>query len=170
MKKFNIHVLIQVAVLIALEIVLSRFCSITTPVMKIGFGFVPIAVCGMLFGPIWAGVAGGVSDLIGAVLFPSGPFFPGFTISAILTGVIFGLLLRRDEKGWLRLTIAVVLNCMGISLLLNTYWLSLLWDTPFLVLLPTRIIQFFIIAPIQFIVLRLMRQPVRRYLRREGHI
>ncbi len=169
MKRLNVRTLIQVAMLIAIEIVLSRFCSITTPIMKIGLGFVPIAVCGMLYGPIWAGAAGGVADVIGAVLFPSGPFFPGFTVSAILTGVIFGMLLRRDETGWARLSLAVVLNTLGVSLCLNTYWLTHLWGTPFLVLLPTRVVQALIMIPIQFTLLQLIRQPVRRYLHREGH-
>ena len=75
--------MVQVAALIAIEIVLSRFCSIATPIVKIGFGFVPIAVCGMLYGPVWAGVAGGAADLLGAVLFPIGAYFPGFTLSAV---------------------------------------------------------------------------------------
>lgn len=169
MKKFNVRTLMQVAMLIAIEIVLSRFCSITTPIMKIGLGFVPIALCGMLYGPVWAGAAGGLADVIGAGLFPSGPFFPGFTISAVLTGAIFGLLLRQDETSWARLSLAVMLNVLGVSLCLNTYWLAHLWDTPFLVLLPTRVIQALVIIPIQFTLLQLIRRPVRRYLHRQGH-
>lgn len=171
MKKYklDIRAMVQVALLIAIEIVLSRFCSIATPVVKIGFGFVPIAVCGMLYGPLWAGVAGGSADLVGAVLFPIGAYFPGFTISAVLTGVIFGLLLHKEKASWPRLALAVGVNCLGISLCLSTFWLTLLTGSPFLGLLPPRIVQNLIMIPIQFTVLRLMQHPVTLYQRRMRH-
>ncbi|MCQ4862808.1 MULTISPECIES: folate family ECF transporter S component [Oscillospiraceae] len=167
--KLDVRAMVQVAALIAIEIVLSRFCSIATPIVKIGFGFVPIAVCGMLYGPVWAGVAGGAADLLGAVLFPIGAYFPGFTLSAVLTGVVFGLLLHRERAAWPRLALAVAVNCLGISLCLSTYWLTILTGSPFLALLPTRIVQNLIMIPIQFIVLRLMQHPVTLYLRRAQH-
>lgn len=169
MKRIHVHTMIQVALLIAIEVVLTRFCSISTPVVRIGFGFVPIAICGMLYGPAWAGVAGGVADVLGATLFPIAPYFPGFTLSSILTGLIFGLLLRREEGGWSRLSLAVGLNCLGVSLCLNTLWLSLMYGTPFLVLLPTRILQNLIMIPIQLSLLRILRRPVRLYLARMRH-
>lgn len=169
MKISRVQTMVLVALLVAIEIVLSRFCSIATPIVKIGFGFVPIAVCGMLFGPAWAGVAGGLADFVGAILFPIGTYFPGFTVSAILTGVIFGLLLRRENAGWKSLTLAVSLNCIGISLCLTTLWISLLYGTPYLALLPTRVVQNLIMIPIQFLILRLMQQPVKLYRRSAHH-
>lgn len=165
MKKIDVRTMIQVALLVAIEIVLSRFCSIATPIVKIGFGFVPIAICGMLFGPVWAGVAGALADFLGAMLFPIGAYFPGFTLSAALTGVIFGLLLHRKEGGWPRLALAVGVNCLGVSLCLTTLWISMLYGTPYLALLPARVVQNLIMIPIQFVVLRLLRQPVRLYRR-----
>ena len=46
-----------IAFLIALEIILTRFLSINTPIVRIGFGFLPVAMAGILFGPLWAGLA-----------------------------------------------------------------------------------------------------------------
>ena len=37
------------AILVALEIVLNRFCSINTMGLKIGFSFVPIVIAATLF-------------------------------------------------------------------------------------------------------------------------
>lgn len=169
MKTSRVQTMVLVALLIAIEIVLSRVCSIATPIVKIGFGFVPIAVCGMLFGPVWAGVAAGLADFVGAILFPIGAYFPGFTVSAILTGVIFGLLLRRENTSWQKLAAAVSLNCVGVSLCLTTLWISMLYGTPYLALLPTRVVQNLIMIPVQFLVLRLMQQPVKLYLRSARH-
>ncbi len=97
-SKNKVKVLVNVALLVAMEVVLARFLSINTPIVRIGFGFVPIAICGMLYGPMMAGVAGAMSDIIGAVLFPTGAYFPGFTVSAALTGIVFGLFLY-NRKG-----------------------------------------------------------------------
>ncbi len=156
MKKINTKTLLRVAILIAADVVLTRFLSVENGIVRFSFGFVPIALCGMLYGPAWAGAAGGVADLLGATLFPKGAFFPGFTLSAILTGVLFGALLRRKEKSLPRLALAVGLNCLGVSLCLNTLWLTIMFKTPFYILLPTRALQALILIPIQFIVLRLV--------------
>jgi ECF transporter S component (folate family) len=155
--------IIHVSLLIALEVVLSRFCSIATPVMKIGFGFVPVAVCGMMYGPAWAAIAGALADITGASLFPVGPFFPGFTVSAALTGAVFGLFLRKQQGNWLQLAGAVGVNCLGVSLLLSTFWLTIITSSSFWALLPTRVIQNIIMIPVQFIVLRIIKKPVSLY-------
>lgn len=167
MKRTSNRTLLRVALLIAADVVLTRFFSFTAPSVRIGLGFAPVAVCAMLYGPIWAGSAAAMSDFLGAILFPSGPFFPGFTLSAALTGVIFGLLLHREREGWPRLVGAVLLNTIGVGLCLNTYWLTMILKTPFLLLLPTRIPQAVLMTAVQLAVIRLLREPVLRYLSRE---
>ncbi len=165
--KNKLRIIVQVALLIALEVVLSRFLSIATPIVKIGFGFVPIAICAMMFGPLWAGFLGATADFIGATLFPIGPYFPGFTLSAALTGIVFGLFLYKKDGSGLSLAGAVSVNCLGISLVLSTYWLTILTNTPFLTLLPTRVVQNLIMIPVQFVVLRLLQKPVGIYIKRQ---
>ncbi len=163
MKTSKVRTLVVAALLLAAHVVLVRFCAITTPLVRISFGFLPLAICGMLYGPVWAGVVGGLADLLGATLFPAGPFFPGFTLSTALTGVIFGLLLRRERAGPARVALAVALDCLVVSLCLNTLWLSIMGGTPFLARLPFRMVTL-IMVPIEFILLRAIEQPVRRYL------
>ena len=162
--KSNLKTMLHVSILIAMEVILSRFVSVATPIVKIGFGFVPIAICAMLYGPVWSGVAGGVADFIGAILFPIGVYFPGFTLSAVLTGVVFGLFLYKRKVKWLNLCAAVLINCLGISLCLSTYWLTVITGSPFLALLPTRIVQNVIMLPVQFTVLYILQKPVMLYV------
>jgi len=166
-SKINVRILVNISMLIALEVVLSRFCSIATPLVKIGFGFVPIAICAMLYGPAWAGVAGGLSDIIGATLFPIGAYFPGFTLSAALTGVVFGLFLYKRQGNWAQLSGAVIINCLAISLLLSTFWLTIITGSPFIALLPTRIVQNIIMISVQLVVLRLLQKPVALFKKRQ---
>ena len=121
----------QVALLVAIEVILNRFLSINTTEFKIGFSFLPIALCGMLFGPVWAAVAGGLSDIVGATLFPLGTFHPGFTIVAALMGVVFGLFLRKKEgrRFVAGMACSTVINCLVLGLCVNTFWISQLYSS-----------------------------------------
>lgn len=156
----------HLAVLIALEVILSRFCSISTPLVKIGFGFVPIAIAGIMYGPKWAAAVGGMTDFIGASLFPIGAYFPGFTLSQALTGAVFGLFLHNRRTSNLHLAGAVAVNCIGISLFLTTFWVSVVSHTPYWALFPTRILQNVIMIPVQFIVLRFLQKPLALHMKR----
>ena len=54
-KKFPIRTLCQVALLIAIEVVLNRFGSINTNGWKIGVSFLPLVVCAILYAASWRG-------------------------------------------------------------------------------------------------------------------
>jgi len=100
MKKVKLKDIAIIALLIAMEVILTRFLSIQTPVVRIGFGFLPIVIVAMLYGPVYAGAAAAMADLLGAMLFPIGPYFPGFTFTAFLIGAVYGLFLykRNPDK------------------------------------------------------------------------
>ena len=93
-KKFDTSMIVYIGVLTAMEIVLNRFLSINAWNLKIGFSFVPVAIAGMLFGPIPAAIVAALGDFVGALVFPIGPYFPGFTFTAFLTGIVFGFFLK----------------------------------------------------------------------------
>ncbi len=160
MSKLTIKTLTRVAILIALEIVLNRFLSFNTMQQKIGFSFIAIAVCGYMFGPWIAALAGALADFLGAVLFPIGAFFPGFTLTAALTGLCFGLFLHRKKvKFFPHMFFCAFINCAVLSLGLNTYWVSVISGTPFWVLATTtRLIQFGINFALQLALLPLLKQ------------
>jgi ECF transporter S component (folate family) len=164
-KNTRTKMLVMMAMFIALDVVLTRMLSITTPVIRIGFGFVPIALCAMLYGPIWAGVVGALADIVGIMLFPIATFFPAFTLSAVIIGVVFGLFLHKPKGHWLPILIAVVINCFGVSLILNTVWLTIITNNSFFALLPLRTLQSFIMLAIQFTTLFAIEKTVGARLR-----
>ena len=118
MKNNSVKKLVEISLLIALEVILTRFCSINTATLRIGFGFLPIAIIAMMYGPLSAGVAYALGDLLGMMIFPNGSYFPGFTLTAFLTGVIYGLVLYRKPKTWPRIILAAC-----TSLLRNEFML-----------------------------------------------
>ena len=159
MKKQDLITLCRVAVLIALEIVLTRFLSINTPTLRIGLGFIPIALIGIMYGPYWAGTAAGIADVMGALFFSTGgAFYPPLTITAILTGISFGLFLhRKNAKFFPNIILCTLINTVVLSLGLNTYWLSILSGTPYFYLMVTRLIQCGVLIVAYLIFLPLMQ-------------
>jgi len=145
----NTTKIVTIAFLIAMEIILTRFLSINLPYLRMGFGFLPVAMIGILYGPLWAGAAYALGDILGMMIFPTGPYFPGFTVSAFLTGVTFGIFLHNRTVTWKRVVLPSAIVLVIINLGLDTYWLTFLLDKGYLALLPARIIKTVMAFPIQ---------------------
>ena len=160
--RFSTRTLTVLALLIALEIVLSRFLSISAWNIKIGFSFVPVLVAAILFGPLEAGTVAALGDFIGALLFPIGAYFPGFTLTAFLTGLVFGFFLHKNQNWWHSIA-AVGINQFILSLFLNTLWISILYGSPYVPLLATRIVQCLILTVVQLVCIQAVAKVTARY-------
>ena len=162
-KKISVLILAQVAMLLAMEVILSRFFFIATPVTKFSFAFVPLAVCGALFGPVYGGIMGALADLLGATLFPIGPYFPGYTLNNALHGVALGMALKEGRRTWWQLALALVFNHVVVGVFLAALWGHMLTGNPYWAVAGARVVQTAVMAPVQFIIIGLMRRPVERY-------
>ena len=139
----QLTILTCLALLVALDIILTRFLSINTQFLRISLGMIPVAIAGIAFGPVWGGLCGAVGDVLGMLIFPSGAYFPGFTLTAALTGILYGLFLyHKEARVFFRNTvIASVLVCIGCNMLLDTLWLDILYGSGFLAILPARVVK-----------------------------
>lgn len=151
--------------LIAATVVLARFLSFRSDLVRISFEFFPIAVAAVLMGPVWGGVVGAAADVIGAILFPHGPFFPGFTVSAFLTGIIYGLMLKMSPITWRRALLTALVKTTVIDLVLVTLWLMILFQLPLQELFAARMIRFFFSLPLEAVILSLSLNPLLGLLR-----
>lgn len=142
------------ALLIAFDVIFTRLLALNTPLVKMGFGFAAVAVCAMLYGPGWAALTAALGDLVGSLLFPTGAYFPGFTLTAALTGLLFGLCLYRRRVRWGNAFLAAFLNCLLVTLVLNTAQIVIFFHASLEVLLASRVPQFFIMTAVQSLVIR----------------
>ena len=163
-NRFNTRRLAACGLLTAADVVLTRLLAINTPIMKIGLGFFAVAVCGALYGPVWAAICGGTADLIGSLLFPTGAYFPGFTLTAALTGVIFGTLLRPFFKP--KALAAAAMNSICVSFLANTFMISYITGSPYKELLLARAVQLLVMLPLQAVLLILVLPAVLKRIRK----
>ncbi len=125
----RVREIVFMGILIALDVVAVRFLSFQTPAMRIGFGFVANLIAGMYLGPLRAGIVGVTADLLGFFLFGQGLFFPGFTISAGVQGLLAGFFLEgKKSKDLPRIIIYAILSTVLVDTLMNTTWLVLMLD------------------------------------------
>ena len=149
-------------------IILSRFLSIKTPIVKISFGFVPTMLCAIWLGPKWTVLLNVLGDIIGATLFPTGPYFIGYTISTAIAGFIYGVFLYKkeidsysDKKFLIRLIFSTVLVAVIVNMGLNTLWTSITSGKAFMVLFATRIVKQLIMIPIHVIIIFFIEKSIR---------
>lgn len=149
MIKSSTKKLIVSALLVALDVLFARVLAINTPIMKLGLGFAAVAVCAMAYGPAWAALIAALGDLLGSVLFPTGAYFPPFTLSAALTGAIFGFALYNRKASFKNAFIAGAGNTVLVSYLINSFLISWLSGTEYTALLATRAVQLAVMLPVQ---------------------
>lgn len=150
----------RAGLLIAASVVLTRFFGVMVPVagvlaLRLSFGEIPIILAGLFLGPAWGAVVGVSADLLGFALNPMGGlFFPGFTLTAALVGVLPSLFLRlfstgrSDKPGFWRYLAALACSDLITSVVLNTYWLHLMYGKAILAILPPRIIARALLVPV----------------------
>ncbi|GBG96089.1 folate family ECF transporter S component [Lactococcus termiticola] len=147
MKKYftrpSVRDLVLIAVLIGISVIL-RSLTIGTSFWKLSPGFLADSLIGWIAGPFWAGLGLAAGDVFG-VLFRGAVSSPGMTVTAFIVGWLYGWafyrrrLDRRSWRDWLFVLMIVSIIMLLQTLILNSFWLSLMYNTPFKVLLLSRL-------------------------------
>ncbi len=162
-KLKNVYVLTVCALLVAIATVLGFFKLVVVPeLIEIRFAFMPIGMSGMLFGPLVGGIVGALADVLGYLVKPTGPFFPGFTIATAISGVIYGVFLYRKKVTIPRVMLAQAVESVVVSLLLNSLNLSILYGNGFLAVLTPKIVKAIALYPFKTALLYLVLVAVPR--------
>ena len=142
MKQFTPKRLSFLAMLIALQIVLSKFLTLqVSGSIRLSIDSVPILLSGIWFGPLAGGIVGLLSDLLGTLLFPTaGMYYPPLTIAFVLIGVSAGFFAKviAYKRPLLRAAFIVIPAELIGSYLTKSAALSSLVQIPFPALLVAR--------------------------------
>lgn len=158
------------AMLLAITIILSRFISIKTEILVINLAFIPTIMSGIWLGWKYSTLIAVLADIIGAILFPFGAYFPGFTLNSALAGLIYGLLLynngnKLDNKQLIiRLIIANILVLFGVNLLLSSFWIHILYGKAYIAVMASRIVAETVKLPIQIITIYILEKFSRPFV------
>lgn len=142
-----------IAMFVCLNIIFTRIVKIETPLFRISFAFLPMMIAGRKLGVLQTGLIGLISDAVGIIMFPNGfPYFVGFTITAVASGCVYGLLYYMNKKQmWLWITgVSCVITFVNHTLL-NSLWLSMTMKQPMWTLITTRLPGQLVMLPVMVI-------------------
>jgi len=158
-KEFrSLRTLVLGALIAALGVAVQTL-FIPLPVLggqRIYFSFLVYAVGGMIYGPLMGMTVGIVGDLVGAIFFPSGAFFIGYTITAAVSGFLYGLFFYRTRLSVLRLAAGKLSVNLLSNTVLNSLWSSILAGNGFGVLVIARLPKNLLMLPVEVLLLFLL--------------
>ncbi len=163
--KLTTQRLVFLALMIALNVVLGRFSIQLVPEIRLSvLGFLPIALSAMLMGPFYGALTGAVGDVLNFLLFTHvyGGYFPGYTVTAALSGLWYGMVLYKKPLSWLRATLAIVPVIVVGEMGLNSVWTYILYSKSFWAKLPMRLLTNVVECPLKILLLMAMKPVLAR--------
>lgn len=152
MEEFkHVNTVTVMAMFAAISVVLGYFTLVLGDYLKIGFSTIANQFVYYPFGPVAGGLFGGALDILKYIIHPTGAFFPGFTISAMVGGVLYGCFLYKRPISFWRVLAAELTVSIICNMLLGTLWLSMLYGKAFMALLPMRVFKNIMMWPVNSI-------------------
>ncbi len=158
-QTWSVKTLVFLALLVAIQLVLSRVLVIDLGVYRITLGTVATVLAGLWMGPVAGGVEGAVADIIGCFMKGYG-VNPLITLSAVAWGVIPGLagkLMAEKNRKVKTVVMCVAIAVSGVvgTLGLTTAGLVMI-GANFYAIMPGRLVQFAIMTPIYCVLTSLL--------------
>ncbi|MEE3486777.1 MAG: folate family ECF transporter S component [Bulleidia sp.] len=159
------------AAMIALKVVVGSFFYI--PVgenLHVSLSFLLVAVDAMILGPVAGMVSGALTDIIGFMLVPNGPWFAGYTLTAMLGELVYALFFYRQKPDWKRCIASKVITNYGVNVLLGSLWSAMLYSKGYIYYMTKSLIKNSIALPVQIIALFAVMRIVYPFLVKRGAI
>lgn len=149
----SVRMLVIAALIVALRVALK---SVFIPVgdqLNITVGFFANALGSMIYGPVLGLLSGMVSDLLGCILFPKGPFFPPFTLVEMLGSFIFALWLYRTRLTPFKVIASKLSVNIVCNIVLTPVFLSWMYGKSVMIYLVPGIAKNLCLFPLEGVVL-----------------
>lgn len=118
----NIRTLTMTALFGCMSVVMGYFTIQIGDFLKIGFSSVVQQFVYYLFGPGTGMLFAGAMDILKFAVRPTGAFFPGYTLNAMVAAVIYGFFYYRQRITLRRVLAAQFLVAMVCNVCLGTLW------------------------------------------------
>ena len=166
----NVRMLTLAGIITAASIVLESFpIYLLGTSLKIYFSFLVISLGCYVYGPAVGILVGFANDTLGFLISSFGePYFPGYLITAMLSGLIYGTLLYRQRITVLRLVVVRLVINYGSNVLLGSVWKAMLYGKGYYYYFTTGLVKNTIMLPIEVLLMVLMFQLALPALARSG--
>ncbi len=149
----RIRMLTFAALICALGIVVGALYVVVGENLRVYVTFFVTAVGCAVYGPVMAVLVAAVTDTLGYILFPSGPYFPGYLLGEILAALIYSLFLYRKKISVLRLFGAKFLVNYFINVGLGSLWSRILYGKGYLYYMVKSLIKNSLLLPLEVLLL-----------------
>ena len=166
----NVRMLTLAGIITAASIVLESFpIYLLGTSLKIYFSFLVISLGCYVYGPAVGILVGFANETLGFLISSFGePYFPGYLITAMLSGLIYGTLLYRQRITVLRLVVVRLIINYGSNVLLGSVWKAMLYGKGYYYYFTTGLIKNTTMLPIEVLLMVLMFQLALPALARSG--
>lgn len=170
LKLKSVRYLAFMAIMIALKTAFSFYYVPVGENLRIYFTFLIVGIEGMVLGPVSAGLSGLITDLVSFLIHPTGPFFPGYTLSSILSGMIYGIFLFQPPCKLYKVCLAKLSVNLFVNIGLGSLWSAMLFSKGYYYYLAKSAIKNVLLLPIEIILLYLTLKVVLPHLKRSGFL
>ena len=164
----NVRVLAFAGLVCAMAIVLEGLpIYLLGPSLKIYFSFLVVGLGCMCYGPCVGMMAGAIIDSVGFLLSSYGePYFPGYLVTAVLSGFIYGVLLYKRKPTLLRIVVVRLIINYGSNVLLGSVWKAMLYGKGYLYTVTASVLKNVVLLPLETAVMVLVFRAVHPLLTR----
>ena len=154
----------------ALALILSYVATIKIgQFIRIGFSGLPGQIVDYIFGPWIGAIFAGTMDIVKWFVNGDGEFFPGFTITAIVAAIIYGLFLYNKPVKVSNVFFSQLLVKVFCNIGLNTLWLKMMYNQAVLAILPGRIVSNAVMLPIDCFIMYAMLKVIGKVVKPYFH-
>ena len=150
--------LVLAALFVALRVAVSTVRIPIADNLNIMFSYLVAASGSMIYGPVLGVMSGFVSDILGYLLHPDGPFFIGYTISEMLGALVYALFLYRARISVVRICCCRLTVNLFLNIGLGCLWSQMMYGKGYLYYLAKSVVKNAILLPIEVVLMVVVLQ------------
>ena len=166
-RRMKTRKMLILALLMAINIAISFFFIEVGPNLRLYFTFIVNMIVAANFSLPLVITYAIVEDFIAFFLFPSGPFFLGYTLTAVAGCVIYYIFLHK-EINLKNIIIAKTLVNVFVNIALNSLWSSMLYSKGYIYYLTKSVVKNLAMLPIEimlfYTIYKLIKPLLNKYM------
>ena len=170
----RLDVLIFAALAIAIRVALKAVKIPIAASIDINTAFIVNAFGAMVFGPVVALAAAAISDTLGALLIPSGPYFFPFIFTEMAGSLIFALFLYRTEVSIPRILLSRFCICFFVNIVMTepimVKYYELFMTSYYAPFQAVRIVKNMVLFPLETVILAVIFRGLIPPFRKMGYL
>lgn len=162
----SVRMLAVCAMFIALRVAIGALFIPVGENLRIYFTYAVTALGASIYGPLMALAEGFVSDILGYFIAPSGGFFPGYTLSAMLGSVTYALFFYQQRQSIWRILFCRMTVNIAVNILIGSVWSAVLYGKGYIYYVSKSIVKNIVLLPVEALVMYIVFRTVNPLLKR----